>query len=96
MTPKAAEKVRNSLCRCIWCIEVVWLNITVQEPDPFDFADPFDLLAKIPEKFASEEGIESKKWQERKEAVEVSLLLSPSTYIEISTKMFSFRVFTRS
>ena len=40
--------------------------------DPFDFADPFDLLAKIPEKFASEEGIESKKWQERKDAVEVS------------------------
>uniref|UniRef100_A0AC35GY11 TOG domain-containing protein n=1 Tax=Panagrolaimus sp. PS1159 TaxID=55785 RepID=A0AC35GY11_9BILA len=44
------------------------------EPDPWDFADPVDILPKLPEKF--EETVASKKWQERKEVLEVLLQLA--------------------
>lgn len=38
------------------------------EADPWDFLDAFDVLSKMPEGFDT--NIESKKWQERKEALE--------------------------
>ncbi|XP_042209857.1 cytoskeleton-associated protein 5-like isoform X2 [Homarus americanus] len=42
--------------------------------DPFDLMDPVDILSKLPKDFY--EKVEAKKWQERKEAVE---LLHPLT-----------------
>uniref|UniRef100_A0A914PB53 TOG domain-containing protein n=1 Tax=Panagrolaimus davidi TaxID=227884 RepID=A0A914PB53_9BILA len=46
----------------------------VAEVDPWDFVDPVDILPKLPEKF--EETVASKKWQERKEVLEVLLQLA--------------------
>ncbi|EGT60198.1 hypothetical protein CAEBREN_31790 [Caenorhabditis brenneri] len=43
------------------------------EADPWDFLDAFDVLSKMPEGFDT--NIESKKWQERKEALEGLLQL---------------------
>ncbi|EGT59628.1 hypothetical protein CAEBREN_10303 [Caenorhabditis brenneri] len=43
------------------------------EADPWDFLDAFDVLSKMPEGFDT--NIESKKWQERKEALERLLQL---------------------
>lgn len=43
------------------------------EADPWDFLDAFDILSKMPEGFDT--NIESKKWQERKEALEGLLQL---------------------
>uniref|UniRef100_A0A1I7UF87 Cytoskeleton-associated protein 5 n=1 Tax=Caenorhabditis tropicalis TaxID=1561998 RepID=A0A1I7UF87_9PELO len=40
----------------------------VEEADPWDFLDEFDLLSKMPDAFDTM--IQSKKWQERKEALE--------------------------
>ncbi|KAF5285627.1 hypothetical protein FQR65_LT13108 [Abscondita terminalis] len=37
--------------------------------DPYDIADPVDILSKLPKNFY--EQLEAKKWQERKEALEV-------------------------
>lgn len=37
--------------------------------DPYDLADPVDILSKMPKDFY--EKIEAKKWQERKEVLEV-------------------------
>lgn len=39
-----------------------------QEIDPYDLADPVDILSKLPKDFY--DNIEAKKWQERKEALE--------------------------
>lgn len=39
-----------------------------QQLDPYDLADPVDILSKLPKDFY--EKVESKKWQERKEALE--------------------------
>lgn len=36
--------------------------------DPYDLADPTDILTKLPKDFY--ESIESKKWQDRKEMLE--------------------------
>lgn len=38
------------------------------EVDPYDVADPVDILSKLPKDFYDK--LEAKKWQERKEAVE--------------------------
>lgn len=43
----------------------------VDEVDAFDFADPVDITAKLPSNF--KELIESKKWQERREALDALL-----------------------
>lgn len=43
----------------------------VDEVDAFDFADPVDITAKLPPNF--KELIESKKWQERREALDALL-----------------------
>ncbi|CAJ0571285.1 unnamed protein product, partial [Mesorhabditis spiculigera] len=44
--------------------------------DPFEYLDPFDVTAKLPANFYEEEGgTASKKWQERKDAVEALLKL---------------------
>lgn len=47
--------------------------VSQQEVDPWDFLDAFDVLSKMPEGFDT--NIESKKWQERKEALEGLLQL---------------------
>ncbi|CAI2340317.1 unnamed protein product [Caenorhabditis sp. 36 PRJEB53466] len=47
--------------------------VAAEEADPWDFLDAFDVLAKMPESFDT--NIESKKWQERKEALEGLLQL---------------------
>lgn len=39
------------------------------EMDPYDLADPVDILSQLPKDFY--EKIEAKKWQDRKEALEV-------------------------
>lgn len=39
--------------------------------DEWEFAEPVDVLSKIPENFR--ENLESKKWQERKEALDAFL-----------------------
>ncbi|GMT15008.1 hypothetical protein PFISCL1PPCAC_6305, partial [Pristionchus fissidentatus] len=46
-----------------------------KEADPWDFADAFDVLGKMPSNFDGETGVESKKWGERKEALEALLEL---------------------
>uniref|UniRef100_A0A914Y594 TOG domain-containing protein n=1 Tax=Panagrolaimus superbus TaxID=310955 RepID=A0A914Y594_9BILA len=51
----------------------VTAKVVVAEPDPWDFADPVDILPKLPENF--QELVASKKWQERKEALEGLLAL---------------------
>jgi len=43
-------------------------------PDAFDFADPVDILSKIPADF--EEGLASKKWKDRKEQMEALVSLA--------------------
>uniref|UniRef100_A0A1I7TY19 Cytoskeleton-associated protein 5 n=1 Tax=Caenorhabditis tropicalis TaxID=1561998 RepID=A0A1I7TY19_9PELO len=53
----------------------------VDVTDPWDFLDAFDLLSKIPDSF--ETMIESKKWQERKEALEgLSQLLTANPKLD--------------
>ena len=42
--------------------------------DPWDFADPVDILSKLPTDF--EEIVASKKWSDRKEALETVLKLA--------------------
>ncbi|GMR36867.1 hypothetical protein PMAYCL1PPCAC_07062, partial [Pristionchus mayeri] len=44
-----------------------------KEADPWDFADPFEVLAKMPSNFEGETGVESKKWTERKDALQALL-----------------------
>uniref|UniRef100_A0A7E4UZT1 TOG domain-containing protein n=1 Tax=Panagrellus redivivus TaxID=6233 RepID=A0A7E4UZT1_PANRE len=44
------------------------------EPDPWEFLDPVDILPKLPENF--NENLASKKWLERKEALESLLALA--------------------
>ncbi|KAL9553831.1 hypothetical protein MBANPS3_003097 [Mucor bainieri] len=46
-------------------------DMEVDEVDAFDFADPVDITAKLPSNF--KELIESKKWQERREALDALL-----------------------
>lgn len=48
--------------------------------DPYDLADPVDILSKLPKDFY--EKIESKKWQERKEALEAVEALVKSPKLE--------------
>jgi cytoskeleton-associated protein 5 len=43
----------------------------VEETDAFDFADPVDITAKLPTNFY--ELLASKKWQERREALDALL-----------------------
>lgn len=40
-----------------------------QEVDPYELADPIEILSKLPKDFY--EKIEAKKWQERKEVLEI-------------------------
>ena len=46
-------------------------EMEVDETDAFDFADPVDITAKLPSNF--NELIVSKKWQERREALDALL-----------------------
>lgn len=46
-------------------------EMEVDEVDAFDFADPVDITAKLPSNF--KELLESKKWQERREALDALL-----------------------
>lgn len=46
-------------------------EMEVDEVDAFDFADPVDITAKLPSNF--NELIVSKKWQERREALDALL-----------------------
>jgi negative regulator of replication initiation len=48
-------------------------KVVEPEEDPWDMLDPVDVVAKLPANYA--ELIESKKWQERKEALETFLKL---------------------
>lgn len=49
--------------------------------DEFEYLDPFDVIAKLPLTFYNEEGgVNSKKWQERKDALEVGLLVWFGSY----------------
>lgn len=43
----------------------------VEDADTFDFADPVDITAKLPSNFY--ELLASKKWQERREALDALL-----------------------
>lgn len=49
-------------------------EVNVPDIDPYDLMEPVDILSKLPKDFY--EKVEAKKWQERKEAVE---LLQPLT-----------------
>ena len=70
----------------------------VAEPDPWDFADPVDILPKLPDNF--NEMVASKKWQERKEALEALLTLATdnvrldpkANYNEIAETLSKVRV----
>eukprot|EP00080_Pristionchus_pacificus_P000601 PDM60621.1 zyg-9 [Pristionchus pacificus] len=44
-----------------------------KEADPWDFADAFDILGKMPSTFEGEAGVESKKWTERRDALQALL-----------------------
>lgn len=46
-------------------------DMDVEEADSFDFADPVDITAKLPSNFY--ELLTSKKWQERREALDALL-----------------------
>ncbi|KAK6736923.1 hypothetical protein RB195_019549 [Necator americanus] len=53
----------------------------VQEADPWDFLDPVDVLAKLPADFST--NIESKKWTERRDALQAFLdLLSANPKLD--------------
>lgn len=45
----------------------------ISETDPWDMLSPVDILPKLPTSFM--EGIESKKWQERRDALQSFLCL---------------------
>ncbi|VDN25968.1 unnamed protein product [Gongylonema pulchrum] len=48
-------------------------DFATQGADPWDTLSPVDVLAKLPASFA--EGVESKKWQERRDALQLLLTL---------------------
>ena len=52
-------------------------SVSAPDVDPYEFLEPVDILSKLPKDFY--EKIEAKKWQERKEALEVleSLVKNP-------------------
>ncbi|XP_030764641.1 protein mini spindles isoform X1 [Sitophilus oryzae] len=53
---------------------------TPQEIDPYDLADPVDILSKLPKDFY--EKLEAKKWQERKETLEALETLTKNPKLE--------------
>lgn len=57
----------------------------MDEVDAFDFADPVDITVKLPSNF--KELLESKKWQERREALDA--LLEQSKTEKIMDKDYS-------